>query len=355
VSPPVADLHSLAVRALLLLLAALLPGCVATGDAGAGRWYRHFLAVLEAPPGLGTRVVRAPFPCGELVASWNLDAPPGKAVVLELSVARGEGEWSPWLLVGSWGLDADEAEALRGELPRRSMCSMGRVDVDTFVASRPIDRARLRARPLHGSGAGVVLRRAAFCFTASSGGDPPGEPVPASVALQLDVPFRSQRREDPALASRVCSPTSLAMVLAFHGLRHATAQVAARARDPLHGIYGNWSRAVQVAYSFGLPGYVTRFADWGDVRRALADGTPLIASVRAGAGQLGGAPFEETEGHLIVIRGLDAGGDVLVCDPAAATESAGRTHYARADLERVWFQNRKGTAYVLGPTARAGR
>ena len=77
-------------------------------------------------------------------------------------------------------------------------------------------------------------------------------------------------------------------------------------------------------------------------------GVPLAISVSFQLGELSGAPIASTPGHLMVVRGLTLNGDVIVNDPAAATDSAVRIVYQRAQLERVWQQH-GGVAYVIYP------
>ncbi|MGE3182339.1 MAG: N-acetylmuramoyl-L-alanine amidase-like domain-containing protein, partial [Phycisphaerae bacterium] len=55
--------------------------------------------------------------------------------------------------------------------------------------------------------------------------------------IKLDVPFFSQRTEKPEIAGRICSPTSVAMVMAYHGVTKPVAEVAAAAYDQAHDIY----------------------------------------------------------------------------------------------------------------------
>ena len=298
----------------------------------------------------GTIQAEAPFACDELVPSWNFDADPDEALVVEVSVGDGR-DWSSWLVVGHLGA-IPSAKGITTE----QAGAWGRTACDTFVATRPFQRARLRVRAWDGGLVQGRFERVAFCFSKwGAGADAPrvaGASVPESrpepATVRLDVPFRSQRSEAPELAPRICSPTSVAMVLAYHGVTVATAELAGRIYDEACELYGNWSRAVQVAYEFGLPGYVARFDDWSEVERVLASGTPLVISVRAEPGELAGAAFAATEGHLLVVRGFAEGGRVLVNDPAFEDAAGGVTSYSRADLERVWWQRRRGTAYVLG-------
>ncbi len=138
------------------------------------------------------------------------------------------------------------------------------------------------------------------------------------------------------------------MVMAYRGVDVAPEAMAQLAFDETHDIYGNWPRNIQAAYSKGVPGYLTRFTRWSDVASVLRQGTPIIASIKVRPAELPGAPYTSTAGHLIVIRGIDADGMILVNDPAAWSADRGVTRYRPESLERVWFGRGKGTAYVLG-------
>src|SRR5690606_4352937 len=158
--------------------------------------------------------------------------------------------------------------------------------------------------------------------------------------------------ERRASAGRLCSRTSVAMVLAYYGVELPTERVAEACWDPPHEIYGNWPRNVQAAFSLGVPGYLTRKPDWAAVERMVGAGIPLIISIRfSEPGALRGAPYKTTDGHLLVLCGFDAEGHVQVNDPAAPTAERGMIAYTRTDLERVWFGATGGLAYVLLPPA----
>ena len=142
------------------------------------------------------------------------------------------------------------------------------------------------------------------------------------------------------------------MVLAYRGVDVPTAEVARVCYDAEHALYGNWTRAIQGAFTLGVPGYLTRFGGWRDVERTLARGEPLVISIGVKKGQLTGAPYESTSGHLLVLRGFDKNGDGLVNDPAAVDAKRGRCTYKRSELETCWLA-RGGTAYVLLPRPEA--
>ena len=301
-----------------------------------------------------SRVVEAPIPFNELLPSWNIDVPEKSGFIVELRVGSALEEWSPWLFVGEGG------STLEGFEPCVEF-EGGKVDIDWFRAERRYRRAQLRVRSSRRSGDAELPRveRLALAFTDSTGwpvavdGQALGQ-VDSGAGLGekfrrvLDVPYRSQRIEDAEISGRICSPTSVAMVLAYRGVLPQTSAVAARAFDSRHDIFGNWPRNVQAAFSFGVPGYLRRFGDWREVRASIARGQPLIISIRARPGELRGAPYEKTAGHLLVLRGFDGQGGVHVNDPAARTASTGQLVYSQGDLETVWFGT-GGTAYVLLP------
>lgn len=300
-------------------------------------------AVYESP------IVDASTPFQELLASWNIDVPSRAGVWIEVRVGRKRDDfWSPWLRIGEWG----------GNLPQWEPTTRfegGEIAIDYFRSAESWDRAQYRVQAFKGEADDPVVRVTRFdlCLTSRNAVPPPRTPKekridPTTYTLRLKVPFRSQKSESEKIADRICCPTSVAMVMAYRGVDRPTAEVAARAFDKPHDVYGNWPRAVQAAYGFGVPGYVARFSDWDEVRRMIGSGQPLIVSIASEEGQLTGAPYKKTDGHLLVIAGFNQKGDVEVNDPAAADGAKGQRIYKRAELEEVWLK-RGGTALVLLP------
>ena len=74
---------------------------------------------------------------------------------------------------------------------------------------------------------------------------------------------------------------------------------------------------------------------------------PVIVSIAFGAGELSGAPISASNGHLLVVVGFTADGDVVVNDPAADSPAGVRRTYDRGQLERAWLDASTGTAYVI--------
>lgn len=275
----------------------------------------------------------------ELVGSWNVI---GEPFVVEAQLAttpEPTASASPWLEIGSFG-------GLPRGRSRTIEFAAGKVDIDVIVAREDarFHAARLRFR----SSAECRLERYRLTFTDRRLGAHPLEVSGVGATpLELDVPFLSQKAAPESIRGRICSPTSVAMVLRFHG-RDVTAEgIAAEVFDPEQDLYGIWPRNVQVAFRHGVPGSVCRFDSWDDVEAVLRSGRPIIASIGVAKGQLDGAPYETTSGHLIVLRGIDRNGDLLVNDPAVASPERGRLTYRRDQLSTCWLA-RGGTAYVLG-------
>jgi len=288
---------------------------------------------------------RSAQPFRDLLVSWNVDAPPRTGFVVEVRVGtESDGGLSPWMHIGDWG-----EPALAPPLAdRQSKCVGGEVLVDWFRGERTFRSAQVRVRGFAtAAGPEIEVQRLRICFSDREHAVAPLEPLdPRPFGRVLEVAPRSQMAEREDVASRICSPTSLAMVMRFRGVDAPTMAVAERAFDPVHEIYGNWPRNVQAAYSFGVRGYLTFFSDWAAVEQTVAEGTPIIVSIAAKAGQLKGAPYAATAGHLLVLVGFDREGNCVVNDPAAPERASVRRVYDRAELQSVWM-DRGGTAYVL--------
>jgi hypothetical protein len=133
-------------------------------------------------------------------------------------------------------------------------------------------------------------------------------------------------------------------------LGHAVTDVPAAARevfDPAYDGTGNWSFNAAWAASLTGHAFVTRLRDLRDAERFVDAGIPLVASVAYPPGALRGAPTHGTDGHLVVVRGFTAAGDVVANDPGAPTDRSVRRTYDRGDFERAWLRGSGGLVYVI--------
>ena len=315
-----------------------------------------------------------PFAYDELIASWNAVTPANTWVKIEME-GQGSGRVTKRYVLGIWA--SGDLDIHRTSVPAQGDGD-GFVAIDTFVRSKkalPLDAYRLRVTLYRraGSSATPTLRGVAAMVSAA----PKGYAIPSAhtgVVRTLPVPEYSQEThighfpEYDNGGEAWCSPTSTAMVLAFWrtgpdaaalaafpgndpgtSTPHADGQVDHAARYVYDWNYngaGNWPFNTAHATTYGLDGFVTRLRSLAEAERFIRAGIPLIASIN---GKLPGFFFGSTNGHLLVISGFDANGDVISNDPAVMTNDEVQKTYARADFESVWLEGSGGIVYVIRP------
>ena len=286
-------------------------------------------------------VQETPFAFNNAVLSWVADAPTGTSLKLEMRV-RVDGTWSRWYTMGTWANG-------RGASAHGQSDGFGQVDIDTLKLRQPAQAFQYRAT-LSGSDATLVLRSVAVAYADMSRPlNGPAVPLEANWARDLPVPQISQAVQDPAIRWEICSPTSLTMVLNYWGANKPLMEVVSGVRDGTAGIYGNWPLNTAYAATQGFDAHVARFHSVEQLQNEIANGRPVVVSVRFAAGQLDNSPISSTTGHLIVVRGFTANGDVIVNDPAAPSHDTVRRVYHRDQFSRVWLSS-GGIAYTLAPT-----
>lgn len=112
---------------------------------------------------------------------------------------------------------------------------------------------------------------------------------------------------------------------------------------------GNWPYNTAYAASRGLEGKVVRMESMAEMERWVEAGVPVIISLAFKEGELTGSPIKSSGGHLLVVRGFDKNGDVLVNDPAGPADEQVRFTYKRAELEKLWLKHSNGTTYLIHP------
>jgi hypothetical protein len=166
-----------------------------------------------------------------------------------------------------------------------------------------------------------------------------------------------------------CSPTSTSMVLAYWGKGPAPADYAYvlgdypgiddpwidyAARYTFDYHYdgaGNWPFNTAYAAHFGLESDVTQLHSLAEAEQFIKAGIPLVASIAFQPNKLDGFLFRGTDGHLLVIGGFTAGGDVISYDPASSSDGTVRHVYARAQFEKAWMTATGGIVYVIHPAS----
>lgn len=283
-------------------------------------------------------------PIRRLVASLNPEPfPVGAALRLSLRAKLAAG-WSRWCSLGIVGsgraFPASESSSPEPGQPH--------VEADLWCAPEPVREVELRLELEAGELGGTPqLRRLALEAWDPSLPRPEPPPLEEAWGKELALPAHSQRVQPEDLPERGCSPTSLAMVLGALGHAGTVPEVAAGVYDHGAKIYGNW--ALNVAYAGGL-GYratVLRADSLSYLEQEVLEGRPAIVSHRFAVSELPESPLPETSGHLLVVVGFTAEGDVVVHDPAAdpSQEQPVRRTYPRAAFARTWLERGSGITY----------
>lgn len=309
--------------------------------------------------------LRPAFSFNEVLPSWNIRLDERRqSYRIELRVESSDESWSPWFYLGSGG-----PAAHRPPRDRVLRCpGWGRVRTDYLVLDRPAVRMQYRVT-LESSARAVchprigppLLQRFFASFSNSTGdrelfdrytGPPPARGAETEGwARVLPVPYRAQLDVPrDKIGHIICCPTCVAMILESHGIRRSTLAVAAHAYDPERRTYGIWPRAVQTAVQHGLEAWVQRFRSHADVKRLIAAGVPVMASIRVQPGELQNARYPGTSGHLILIRGFTPEGDYVVNDPYSPGPGGEEIVYSEEDMAKVWFE-KGGVGIVIRPAS----
>lgn len=299
-----------------------------------------------------------------LVASWGADTPQGTWVeILARAYVEQKDAWSGWLSWGRWGVavkrsSTDDSDAL------------AKIDTDTFTirgsSGETSGRIQLRA-VLHSDDPAVspALRSVAATMKNTLPGqaipvwDPyKGEALPEKVLL--DSPCYSQGIRDSSIASSICSPTSMTMMLNGRGEDLFPEEIALREYDFHYEGFGNWSYTVAIGGAFGYDACV-HYADFDFLRHELAHGRNLALSVRYSSVPGGSNPYLEngaisnTNGHLITIVGYETvdGVNYFLSNDSAARgdENCAQLRYREDQLDACW-SNR--VCYLLGDAPEEG-
>ncbi|HVQ43496.1 MAG TPA: C39 family peptidase [Candidatus Saccharimonadia bacterium] len=323
---------------------------------------------------------------GDLVSSWQASTPTGTWIETRLSVRAG-GHWSQWYQMGQWASDASTIQ--RTSINDQSDAD-GTIYTDTYVAGDNGQPTAYRLREiLHSTGTARPMVYQIGATTSNLTGAPPTTSATTMThTVDLPVPQYSQEihaGEYPAYGGGGevwCSPTSTAMVMAYWHKGPSAADLATLPADPTSGAHGrpdpqvdwaaihtwdigyegtgNWPFNTAYASSYGLDGSVRQYASLRDIESWIKRGVPIVVSIAwnntdaSPDNDLTGAPIAKTGGHLMVVRGFTAAGDVIAGDPAAPANSSVRRVYQRSQFERDWLNASTGTTYVIKPSSIRG-
>ena len=131
-------------------------------------------------------------------------------------------------------------------------------------------------------------------------------------------------------------------------------QVPLLAFDPLEAAASQSEGKVSVA-STVPESAVPQSAGAAPVRILRMGEVPIVVSINWDntspdpTKHLDGASIEKTGGHLMVVRGFTATGDVIANDPASPDDASVRHVYRRDQFEYRWQAASAGATYVIKP------
>jgi hypothetical protein len=176
--------------------------------------------------------------------------------------------------------------------------------------------------------------------------------APRGKNFSLPVPWLSQLltkdvENDAMILAGVCGPTSLTMILNYHGKKVRTKQIGLRAYDPVADMYGNWAFLAATAGEQELYAWVQRFSNWKEVRKIVETGSPLIISIAYPQGTFSHESDRSSDGHLLVVRGFTSQGNVVCNDPGTAYREKGDGIVYKWHELGIAFFGHGGTAIVV--------
>jgi hypothetical protein len=355
------------------------------------------------------------FDATELVASWNAATPGESWIAVEMKGTYTDGSTTPWYVLGHWASDdatvartsvegqddehsvvltdtvmfrpgAQASDEPRGETTAQEPSAATTSSASDHPAADHLRLSSYQLRVTLYRPPGSLFMPRIWLLGAMASDVPDRSDVEPSTGgsawgQELNVPRRSKYTHldnypEYGGGAGWSSPTATTMVMEYFGVMPPRAdmdwieagytdpQVAHAARSTWDHAFegaGNWSFNTAYAASFRqLDAYTTRMRSLEDIESFIDAGIPVITSQSFTEHELDGAGYS-TSGHLVVVTGFTEDGDVVVNDPAAASNSTVRRVYEREQFEHVWLRTQRplpnggvgsgpgGIVYVIKP------
>lgn len=286
----------------------------------------------------------------QAIMSWQANAPSGTWIDVELRAHTG-GAWTKWYSLGVWN---ETGQPFKRHSVDNQGDTYGAVWTDTLAMNASADAIQARIT-LFTTNQSVTPTLRSYGISFSNGTEAAGTVPSTGVRSNLAVPKRSQMVY-PDGGEVWCSPTSNSMVLAYWGnvtsnpaLVRSVPTVKDGVWDYVYDGGGNWVFNSAYDASTGLESKVARMSSMAEIEQWTAAGVPVIISIAYAKNELDGTPIPASSGHIIVVRGFDAAGNVLVNDPAQPTNDSVAMTYNRYQLEKVWLKYSNGATYLMYP------
>lgn len=295
-----------------------------------------------------------------LILSWNANTPMNtkievlaRAYIVERNKLKGE--WSEYLSWGEWGSTIKSSSS-------DSECDIAKINTDVFMVNNKDKykgkKFQIKVK-LYSEDTNVTPSisqiTATFIDLLDVSDNNLKDKIKVNCESIIDTPCFSQYERDKSIANRICSPTSLTMVLNRLGEDLKVEDVAWNCYDYKYNGFGNWVFNVAFAGSHGYEAYI-EYGSFESLEREILKGYPVIVSVRYTNDKNNKEyPYIEnspltTSGHLIVVCGIttDSEGDVYVVvnDPAGESNETVRRRYKLEEFLLAWSKS-NNAMYVV--------
>ncbi len=323
-----------------------------TFTANDSEWTRTFYKKIALPLENKHAVITAKedvMPFTQLVFSWNGIRPKKGYLSFFASVRNANTKkWGVWHPMMDWGSTIQRSYTSSSD--KSSHYLHVRLEADSGVL---LDGFRIKATAHEGAdlytlkGVAVVISNA-MRFNSESAWHLT-QKLSSSIYLEK-VPFKSQFLLEHPHSDRICSPTSMSLVVEYLCKQKIdTTDFTYKVFDAGLQAYGSWPFNTAHAYTLCAGShwfFITRFHSFNELYRYLLRNIPVVVSIR---GPLAGAARPYANGHLLVVVGYDAKTHEVICrDPAFDSLEKAETRYKLADFLVAWERSKR-LAYIAEP------
>jgi len=277
----------------------------------------------------------------KLIASWNSNTSKDTSVEIWVRI-RKDTLWSTWFTYGKWSDKGQNTGSFSNQKDKFAMLDVDVISVLDKACDALQFKINLNRKEI--TNASPVIRNISFTYNPDTYDEIYNEQI--EVNKNLEVLPRAQLSV-PEIGNIICSPTSLSMVMSYHGINESIETVAAGSKDNGTSIYGNWVYNVAYAGERNLFSYIEYCNSINTVKAYIQRNIPLVASIRVkNKEDLEGAEQAYPSGHLVVITGFTIENDIeyiFVNDPATKDINKVKRKYKLSQFEKAW----KNIIYVV--------
>lgn len=273
----------------------------------------------------------------ELVASWNCSTSKQSFIEVQIKI-QANGKWSQWFSYGKWSDNGNNHGSISNQND-----SLGNMNVDVISTQENYHGTALKFKIIlvkdNESVKSPKVNLIAITLTPLKENNEVITPGFLNGSVDIEVPVKSQMVV-PEIGNRICSPTSVAMLMSYYGLEIETLDVANGCKDNGSDMYGNWSYNMAYAAEQDFECYVMKCNSIEELRDLILEGKPVAASIKTkNKDDLEGSVMAYPSGHLLVVRGFnykDGESYIIVNDPAAPVVDQVKRQYRINEFNKVW-------------------